>query len=286
MKKNPILLADSGSTKADWLLLSPGSEPRTLRTQGLNPYMLGDAGMREILRRELLPGLPPETAGAVHFYGAGCRGEGARRLAALLTEVTGCSCVTVETDLLAAARATCGREAGWAAILGTGSNSSLYDGRRLTEGIPALGYVLGDEGSGAALGRRLLADAMKRQLPADLAAAFEAECGTTVDELLRRVYREPLANRFLASFAPFLSRHRSHPAVQALLAGEFRRFFRRNLAPLGRRDLPVGFVGSVAWHFADELRSAAHAEGYRVASIERSPLDGLRHYHGEGTENS
>ena len=286
MTQTPILIADSGSTKTDWLLLAPEGEAKSLQTAGLNPYMLADADIDALLRNRLLPALPEAQGADVRFYGAGCRGEQCGRLVGLLGRALSATSVEVESDLLGAARALCGNEAGWACILGTGSNSCLYDGRKIVTNVPPLGYVLGDEGSGAALGKRLVADAMKGLLPADLQQAFEAECRTTLDELLRRVYREAAPNRYLAGFAPFLHRHRTHPAVASMLHEEFTRFFRRNLRSKAGGCHTVHFVGSIACFFAEEVGRAAAAEGFATGRILRSPIDGLRLFHGKNRENS
>lgn len=248
--------------------------------------MLADADIEALLRTCLLPALPAARGAAVRFYGAGCRGEQCNRLARLLGQAIGTTNVEVESDLLGAARSLCGNETGWVCILGTGSNSCLYDGRKIVSNVPPLGYVLGDEGSGASLGKRLVADAMKGLLPADLQQAFEAECRTTLDELLRRVYREAAPNRYLAGFAPFLHHHRKHPAVASMLHEEFTRFFRRNLRSKAGGCHTVHFVGSIACFFAEEVGRAAAAEGFATGRILRSPIDGLRLFHGKNRENS
>lgn len=248
--------------------------------------MLADADIEALLRTRLLPALPEARGAAVRFYGAGCRGEQCNRLARLLGQAIGTTSVEVESDLLGAARSLCGNETGWACILGTGSNSCLYDGRKIVSNVPPLGYVLGDEGSGASLGKRLVADAMKGLLPADLQRAFETECHTTLDELLRHVYREPSPGRYLAGFAPFLHRHRTHPAVAALLHDEFIRFFRRNLRSKESISHTVHFVGSIASFFAEEVSRAAADEGFATGRILRSPIEGLRLFHGQNGDFS
>lgn len=279
-----LLIADSGSTKTDWAVCRlTGCDFMT--TPGLNPFMQQPGEMADTLRHELLPALHGTTVKAVRFYGAGCRGQGARDMAALLGGLFPGADVEVESDLLGAARALCGRREGIACILGTGSNSGLYDGQAIVCQTPSLGYVLGDEGSGATLGRRLVSDALKGALGDDLADAFRRETGLAVDTAIERVYRAPYPNRFLASFAPFLHAHREHPEIHLILLEEFRRFFRRNIAPYARRELPVGFVGSIALHFADEVREAAAAEAFTVGAIQKSPLPLLVEYHQDDKGN-
>lgn len=269
-----ILTADSGSTKTDWLLERNGARLARISTQGINPFMLEAEEIAEILRRELLahPDFCPPTA--VRFYGAGCRGAQCqvveRALRSVLPEA---ACVTVDSDLVGAARALCGEADGIACILGTGSNSGLYLGGQVVENVSPLGFILGDEGSGAVLGKRLVGDVLKRQLPAHLCQAFQEKYGLSSDEIIRRVYREAFPNRFLASFAPFLHEHRDEEAVRTLLHEEFARFFTRNAAAYRRPDLPVGFVGSIAWHFRDELAAAARACGFSMGRVLRAPLE-------------
>lgn len=268
------LTADSGSTKTDWLLQKNDKTIARCTTQGMNPFMIGQTEIEAILRNELLNDERFAAATQISFYGAGCRGEGCdtmeRALRAVWPEAES---VTVGSDLLGAARALCGTGDGIACILGTGSNSGLYVGGELVKNVSPLGYILGDEGSGAVLGRRLLGDVLKQQLPQELCRAFDATYGLSADQIIQRVYREPLANRFLASFAPFLAAHREHPAIQALLADEFARFFERNILQYERPDLEVHFVGSIAYYFARELRTAAAQCGLTVGRILKAPLD-------------
>ena len=252
-----------------------------VHTQGLNPYQQDDRTIRRVLLDELCRAFSSDdVVEAVYFYGAGCRGEGAERLRMLLAAClsVGVFCVHVHSDLLGAAHALCGLREGVVCILGTGSGTALYDGVRFTRQVPSLGYVLGDEGSGAVLGRRWVAEVFKGTVEDSLRRRFLAETGLTVDELLTHVYRMPMPNRYLASFAPFLHGHRAHPDVAALLAGEFDRFFNRCVCPYARPDLSVHFVGSIAWHFSDELRKAAQRCGLRVGQIEKSPLARLVDY--------
>ena len=267
------LLADSGSTKTDWLVLRGSDRVQRFSTQGINPYMLDTEEMVQILRTELLPHLEATSFSAVEFYGAGCRGEQCERVRAALLSVLVADQVLVASDMLGAARALCGKETGIVCILGTGSNSCLYDGREIIENVSPLGFILGDEGSGAVLGRRLLGDVLKKQLPESIIQSFFEDYPITTDEIIRRVYRETFPNRFLAGFCPFLSRHRFEAAIHALLVEEFSRFFTRNVANYGKKDLPVHFVGSVAYYFREELEQAAVRTGFRLGNIQKAPWD-------------
>jgi N-acetylglucosamine kinase-like BadF-type ATPase len=180
---------------------------------------------------------------------------------------------------MAAARALCGRDEGIACILGTGANSALYDGERIVQNTPALGYILGDEGSGAVLGRSFMNAIFKNPDFADIREEYLAEQQLTMADIIQRVYREPMANRFLASTSLYIGRHLDNPLLEELVVDNLRQFFRRNLAPYQRPDLPVHFFGSRAQHYRNQLLQAAAAEGYVVGRVMKSPLEGLVAYH-------
>ena len=186
--------------------------------------------------------------------------------------------VEAHSDLLGAARALCGHNYGIASILGTGANSCLYDGEYIIQNTPALGYILGDEGSGGVLGKHFLHELYKGVLSENIRREFEQEYGLMMSDVIQRVYREPMPNRFLASLAPFIHRHLSDPAVARLVIDNFRDFFRYNIRPY-QLEMPVSFVGSIAWHFRDQLAEAANAEGFRLGTILKSPIEGLLRYH-------
>ncbi len=180
---------------------------------------------------------------------------------------------------MAAARALCGHEQGIACILGTGANSCLYDGEGIVQNTPALGYILGDEGSGAVLGRMFMNAIFKNPAFAAIRDAYLEEQQLTMADVIRRVYREPMANRFLASTSLFIGKHIDNPLLHALVTENFRQFFRRNIVPYGRPELPVHFVGSMASHYQPQLYEAAAAEGFTIGRILKSPMDGLVAYH-------
>jgi len=288
------LIADSGSTKTDWMLIDnsegdvengwtqayDGLTTVCVTTQGINPFHQESAAIYAILRDELLPllqgvGDSSTDIREVYFYGSGVRPELEPVMCELLSRVFPMSKIEVHSDLLGAAIAVCGDRPGLACILGTGANSCLFDGRSIVANTPPLGYILGDEGSGAVLGARFLNALLKGFLQRSLRDEFFETFGMTEADVIARVYRQPLANRFLASLSPFVHRHIGDPDVNEIVVGNFRDFFRRNLTQYGRRDLPVGAVGSVAWHYRTQLVQAAEEEGYRVGNVLRSPLDGL-----------
>ena len=267
------LIADSGSTKTDWILLCDNKKIQSLSTQGINPVLLGEEQIVDILEKELLHHLDGVKIEAVDFYGAGCRGEQCAVVRNALSAVFHTEGVVVDSDMLGAARALCGTEEGIVCILGTGSNSCLYDGCQIVKNVSPLGFILGDEGSGAVLGKRLVGDVLKGQLPETVAHAFTEAYGLSVDDIIRRVYREPMPNRFLASFAPFLSQHKECVEIRNLIIDEFSRFFLRNVAHYGRKNLPVHFVGSIAHYFREDLVEVASRSGYQIGKIKKAPLD-------------
>lgn len=275
-----ILIADAGSTKSAWALLE-GEQGRELTfvTPGINAATMSPRAIADLIEAHLLPQIAGRHIDEIHFYGAGViSGQHAAVIADALAPV-GATTVAAGSDMLGAARALLGRDAGIACILGTGSNSCLYDGERIADNVPALGYILGDEGSGASLGRRLIGDLFKRLLPEEIAADWRERYGLTMADVIERVYRQPGANAFLASFAPFIAAHIDNRAVGALVDDEFDRFFERNVMAYDCPERRIGFAGSVACHFRQPLERAAARHGYYVSSILASPLPSLINYH-------
>lgn len=278
-----ILIADCGSTKIDWCLLNNDKVEKQVFTMGMNAVMLTEEEMRERIAAELMPELKGITGiEAIYFYGAGCIsaevcGNVARALRHNIPEA---GTVEVYSDLLAAARALCGHKPGIACIMGTGSNSCLYDGKAIVSNVSPLGYILGDEGSGAVLGKLFLGDVLKNQLPKDVAQKFLEQYDLSLLSIIRRVYKEPLANRFLASVTPFMSANLDVPQIHDLVLGSFKAFFRRNIMQYEGFDRePVNFIGSIAYHFRPVLEEAAKECGCTVGIIYKSPMEGLLKYH-------
>lgn len=278
--KTLTLIADSGSTKTDWYAGTDAAGGQALHSAGMNPFFLSEDEMTRLLGEVFPADFPP--VGAVHFYGAGCTPQMAPKVEALLRRRFPSAQVQVESDMLGAARAVCGHEAGIACILGTGSNSCEFDGERIQRQVPTLGYVLGDLGGGDALGKTLLTHLYKGLLPQPVKDAFEERYHLTQADILNKVYKQPLPGRFLASLAPFLADHRHIPEVRALTVGELRHFLHTDVRQYDVHRLQAGFVGSVAYHFADELREAAECEGVRLGRILRTPFEGLKEYHFQG----
>ena len=272
-----VIIADSGSTKTDWAL-TDGKGFRCVKTQGINPVLMDSEAIAEVVRGELLPQLGTSKVEAVHFYGAGVRDDMKQKMAEAFASVIDCRDMKFHADLLGAAHALCGHHEGIACILGTGANSCLYDGRQIVANTPALGFILGDEGGGAALGKRFLNAIFKGELPAEVRDAYLESTHLTLADIIRKVYREPMPNRFLASTSLFIGQHIEREDVRQLVVENFRLFFRRNIVPYGRRDLSVNFVGSVAFYYENLLREAAREERFEVGAVMKSPLEGLVNY--------
>jgi N-acetylglucosamine kinase-like BadF-type ATPase len=295
-----ILIADSGSTKTDWVLIAPNVQPSstpiaTFHTQGITPIHQSPDVIRRILGQELMSQLSTfPRASLVHsrileapllsnidvfFYGSGCTPTLVPMIRQMLGEVFSPQRIEVQSDLMAAARALCQHEAGIACILGTGANSCLYDGEHIVQNTPALGYILGDEGSGSVLGRLFLNAIFKNPQFADVRDDYLAVSGFTQADIIKRVYNEPMVNRFLATTSLYIAEHLDNPLLVRLVVDNFRQFFRSNLTPYHHQDLPVHFVGSMASTYQEQLHEAAAAEGYTVGHIMQSPLEGLMAYH-------
>lgn len=279
-----ILIADCGSTKIDWCVLADKKVEKQVFTLGMNAVMLTEEEMRGRISNELMPELGGLSAkiDSVYFYGAGCiSAEVCGNVAsAIKANIPSATKVEVYSDLLAAARALCGREPGIACIMGTGSNSCLYDGSSIVANVSPLGFILGDEGSGAVLGRLFLGDVLKKQLPAEVCARFLDEYNLDLLGIIKRVYKEPQPNRFLASVTPFISKNIAVPEIHELVLNSFRAFFRRNVKQYeAYRQLEVNFIGSIAYYFRDVLAEAAETEGCRIGNIVKSPMEGLIKFH-------
>ena len=273
------LIADSGSTKTDWALVADEGPVFIVHTQGINPIHQDESVIRSVLTTELNPQLGGRHVNEVFFYGSGVRASEEDAMQRILQEALDASNVEARGDLLGAARSLCGCHEGIVCILGTGANSCLFDGTRILLNTPPLGYILGDEGSGAVLGVSLLNALYKGLLPEMMRKEFEDELGLSLTTVIQRVYRQPMANRFLASLSPFIHAHLDVPEVSQLVTDSFRLFFRRNLVQYDRYDLPVGAVGSIASHYRQQLVHAAAAEGFTIGTILPSPIEGLITYH-------
>lgn len=273
-----ILIADSGSTKTDWML-EGNTQP--IHTPGINPFFQTTEEIASQIADTLLPQLEsPHEITAIYFYGAGCTPQKAGSVkSAIRTHFPQIQNPEVGSDLLGAARALCGKEPGVACILGTGSNSCEYDGRQITANISPLGFILGDEGSGASIGKRFVGDCLKQQLPTDISEGFLQKYQLTPADIIDKVYRQPFPNRFLAGFTPYIYMHRQRPEIQSLLQSCFTDFFRRNVMQYNYQNTKVHFTGSIAWYFQDEVKTAAEKLNIHTGKFIQSPIKGLTEYH-------
>jgi glucosamine kinase len=274
------LIADCGSTKSEWCLVQ-GRKKTTIFTQGISPYFLDTAAIAKVLSTELKPSLGRKMPDTIHYYGTGCLNPDNRRsVKKALKTVFPEADLEVDHDLSAAARALCGHEKGIACILGTGSNSCYYNGRKIMSNSPGLGYVLGDEGSGAYLGKRVLQYYLYNTFDEDLRSRFDARYVTTNAEILDHVYKQPLANRYLASFALFLAENRGHYMIENIIEDGLNDFFFYHLCKYRESwTSPIHFVGSVAWGFRDVLRDLAGTYEFTLGKVLRNPMEGLVDFH-------
>ncbi len=278
-KTNMILIVDSGSTKATWAVCADGTVVATHTTLGINPFYQSESEIFATIN-PLCAKLPNEIA-AVFFYGAGCTPEKKVILADVLQRCFPKAETHVASDLEAAAHALLQRERGIACILGTGSNSCLYNGAQIVENVSPLGFILGDEGSGAVICKKFVGDCLKNQTPPALKTLFLQKYDLTTAEIIEHVYRKPFPNRYLAQFAPFLSEHIGEFAyIHDLVYASFVAFLQRNVLQYAdAKRLPIAFVGSVAYHFQDVLCEAMCDFNLNVGTIVQSPIDGLVKYH-------
>ncbi len=278
-----ILIADGGSTKCSWCQLDDAHQRVYFNTEGYNPDFIDTPGIVQSLGAALPGTLPRNEVREVHFYGAGVSSDAKAAVIgnALKQLFPNVKTVEVTEDLLAAARALLGRGPGFAAILGTGTNSCLYDGKKITYNVDSLGYFLGDEGSGSFIGKRLLRDYMRGLLPDGLQDAFREtyDLGSRND-ILDRLYNQPLPNRFLASFAKFTYDHNNVSYCRDIVLQGFQAFFQNIVLHYPRfQDYTFNCVGSVGYNFRDALTQVAHGHGMQVGKIIRSPIDDLVEYH-------
>ena len=275
------LIADSGSTKTAWCLSCGTQIVKRFETVGINPFFQTEEEIAVQLNATLLPQISGNDVENVYFYGAGCADPMKNRaLEEVLKVVVGASRVEVASDMLGAARGLLGSDRGIACILGTGANSGVYDGEKLVKGVYAGGYILGDEGSGGVLGKLLISDWVKRQMPQDIYDALTVEYGLTYLGIVDRVYKQPFPNRWLAQFTKFMLVHRDNVYIHNLLVEAFKAFFDRNIKQYDEwEELEVGFVGSIAFYFDVELREAACVCGVRLGGVMQNPIVGLVEYH-------
>lgn len=273
-----ILIADSGTTKTEWCIITDNGTSDTIITSGINPFYQETNNISEILYKEFSGNKKFE---AIHFYGTGCINEEKQDIVKnALLQVFDTEEIFIGSDLLAAARSLCQNNPGFACILGTGSNSCFYNGNKIVMNVSPLGYILGDEGSGADLGKKLLGDILKNQLPQLLINEFFETYPISVAEILENVYKNPFPSRYLAGYSKFLSKNIKHPEIENIVISAFREFVIRNLLLYPEiHRAAVHFTGSIAFHFEAQLREVIEEQNLIFGNIERAPMHGLIKYH-------
>jgi len=273
-----ILIADSGVTKTEWCRITDQHTTETLITQGINPFYQEAENITSILLKEFTGVRKFE---AIFFYGSGCINREKQDIVkAGLLGIFEAGTIFVGSDLLAAAQSLCQTKAGIACILGTGSNSCYYNGCEITENVSPLGFILGDEGSGAVLGKKLVGDILKNQLPQFLIDQFFETYQVTGATILENVYKKPFPSRYLAGFTRFLSENIAVPEIELLVTTAFREFISRNLMKYpGIGQIPIHFTGSIAFFFKEQLQKSLEEQGLILGNIEKAPMKGLIRYH-------
>jgi glucosamine kinase len=274
------LIADSGSTKAEWCLID-GKKKKTFITQGLSPYFLNAEQIQTILEQELKSKMKLVEPDEIFFYGTGCSNPGNVTLVKkAIKKAFSKATISVDHDLMGAAKALCGTEKGIACILGTGSNSCYYNGKKIIKNSPGLGYVLGDEGSGAYLGKKVIQYFLYNTFDEDLMDRFTAKFKTSSYEILDAVYKKPLPNRYLASYAIFLAENRGHYMIENIIEDGFNDFFFNHVYKYSESwKLPIHFIGSVAYGFKDVLKEMCNGYELQLGRVLKKPMDGLVKYH-------
>lgn len=279
-----ILIADSGSTKTDWRLIDDEKKIHSYTTIGLNPYFQTIEQISEEIRKDLVTRMPAEAVGSdmeIYFYGAGCSNISMCKVVdKALTNNFSEADIEVNHDLLAAARALCKKEEGIASIIGTGSNSCCYNGKEIVENIPALGYLLGDEGSGAHIGKTFITAYLYDELPKAISTDFYETYRLNKGDIFEHVYRKPLPNKFLASFSKFVHQHIRDPYVSDLVKNCFMQFFDKHICKYPRhKSVSLHCTGSVGFYYQDILKAIASEKGVGVGTIAEFPIEELVKYH-------
>lgn len=279
MHKNYII-ADSGATKCQWTLIN-GNQQKTISTIGISPYFLSTDKIIDTISKAFHKKVDAAKIDAIYFYGTGLSNpSNVTAIKKALKTVFPKSELDIQTDLVAVARATCQNNKGVACILGTGSNTGFYNGNKITKNSPGLGYVLGDEGSGAYLGKKVLQYYLYKTFDEELMHAFEKKYQINKDQILEAIYKQPLPNRYMATFAQFLSAHRGHYMIENIIEDGINDFFFAHLNKLNESWLhPIHFAGSVAYAFRDVIKQLAAAYELEIGKIVKSPMEGLIAFH-------
>jgi glucosamine kinase len=276
-----LLLAESGSTKTDWCLVNKTGKTIHFKTSGINPYLQSSEQILSLLEHELHWNKENIPTAGIAFYGAGAsRLEQQKKLADVLNQFFGLKPIEVQCDMMAAARALCGAKKGIVCILGTGSNSCYYDGKKIKERQASLGYIAGDEGSGNYLGKRVLQYYAYNTFDDELKAAFEQLYGDDIGAILRRLYSEPFANRYLATFVQLLKENRGHYMVENIIEDCLNDFFHHHIMKYRQSwKSPIYFTGSVSFEFQDVLKTLCEQHEIEFGKVLKSPIENLVRFH-------
>lgn len=276
-----LLLADSGSTKTDWCLLQEEGKPVYFKTSGINPFLQSAEQIDEMLGKEMKWKSNKHAAESIYFYGAGAGNvTNQKLLAGVLGNFFKIGKIEIQGDLMAAARSLCGVEPGIICILGTGSNSCYYDGKKIKDQKASLGYIAGDEGSGNYLGKRVLQYYAYNTFDAELRTSFEMLFGNDLPAIIQTLYRQPFPNRYLASMVQLLTANRGHFMVENIIEDCLNDFFLQHVLKYRQSwKLPIHFTGSVAYHFKDVIKELCHQYELELGTIIQSPLKGLMNFH-------
>jgi glucosamine kinase len=276
-----IVIADSGSTKTHWRIVSPNSESICFETVGLNPYHCNNDTYSQVLKQDFPIDINPESISQVHFYGAGCASEGkSEEVKYALSRFFRLASINVQSDLIGASRALFGYGSGITIILGTGSSIGYFDGNSVIRITPSLGYILGDEGSGVDLGKRLIVAWQYGDLPSELVSSLQEFCPLSLAQLLEQVYAMPLAAKFLSSFVPFIASNVNHPYIQQLVTQSFDSLVERHLVKHPKfKTSPIGIVGSVGSIFSEILSNVVLKYEGKLLLTLRYPIDNLVEHH-------
>jgi glucosamine kinase len=274
------LIADSGATKCEWCLMDNGKKKKIITT-GISPYFLNAEQIEQLLYKQLVPKLKDAVINEVHFYGTGLSNQNnVQLLKTVLKKIFKRAKISIETDLTAAARALCGKEKGIACILGTGSNSCFYNGRKMLKNSPGIGFILGDEGSGSYLGKKVIQYYLYQTFDEELMTAFEKRFLTSRMEILENVYKKPMANRYLASFAIFLAENRGHYMIENIIEDGLNDFFFTHVYKYKESwTHPINFIGSIAYGFKDVLQELCDTYELELGKVMKAPMKGLIIYH-------
>jgi N-acetylglucosamine kinase-like BadF-type ATPase len=275
-----ILIADSGSTKCEWRLLHQG-KTKKIFTTGISPYFLNAEQVTALLQKELLSKMKGIAIDRLFFYGTGLKDNANKKfIHSIFKKIFPGSAIEVQTDLLGAARALSKSDKGICCILGTGSNSCYYNGKKIMLNSPGIGYVLGDEGSGAYLGKKVIQHFLYNTFDEELMLAFNKEYNTNADEIIMNVYTRPQPNRYLASFALFLAENRGHYMIENIIEDGMNDFFFTHLIKYRESWLyPIHFTGSIAYGFKDVLKGLCDSYEMEPGLILKQPMDGLVQFH-------